>query len=188
MHSVWESVAERFTAYTLALPTSPAFICQPQVCDAQCCRRFSVNLGDTEAQRFAKASGLQWSDFLECEDGKPIALPIAQPYLLARSGGACKQLRPDLGCGQYEGRPNACRLYPHFILFIDPVSARPVHGDEPGMARSFSTAMAGAEPAPYVPLLLRHVDCPGFTGAPMGETEWARLFTETRLLQYPGLA
>lgn len=188
MRSVWELVAERFSAYQLTLPGSPTFICQPHTCDAQCCRRFSVNLGEAEVDRFAKASGLQLIEFLECEEGKPIALPIAQPYLLARGDGACKQLGSDLGCGQYQGRPNACRLYPHFILFIDPETARPVHGDEPGMSRSYAAALAGEEPAPYVPLLLRHVDCPGFTGAPMSDADWAALFADTYLLQYPGLA
>lgn len=184
MRTVWDLVAPRFLAYQLVLPGTPAFHCDPLLCDAQCCRLFSVNLGDREVQRFAREHRVAPIDFLECEDGKPIALPLAQPYVLARENGACKQLaRPALSCTTYEGRPNACRLYPHFVVFVDPATARPVHGDLEGMLASFA-ALPDAEPAPYVPLLLRHTDCPGSTGAPMDAHAWWNLTSDTFRLQY----
>ncbi len=186
METVWKRVSARFSAYQLALPGSSRFICQASACGAQCCRAFSVNLGEQEVRRFSAASGLSAAEFLECEEGEPIVLPLAQPYVLARENGQCRQLGGDLGCGNYAGRPNACRLYPHFIIFIDRESMRPVHGDLAGIRRSFEAAQSRDDPtcAPYVALLLRHVDCPGFTGAPMSEAEWQELFAETFALQY----
>ena len=187
MRSVWESIADRYAAYQLAMPGSPTFICQAELCDAHCCRAFSVNLGEAEVERMQRANGLQPLHFLESEDGVPLKLPLAQPYLLKRAENRCAQLGPWLSCGQYDGRPNACRLYPHFVLFIDPASLRPVHAEIDGMLASFAAATGVAELAPglYVPLLLRHVECPGFTGPPMTSIEWCKLFDDTFRLQYP---
>jgi Fe-S-cluster containining protein len=184
MRTVWTGVAQRFSGYQLVLPGSEQFICRAEHCGAQCCRAFSVNLGQADAERFAQASGLQLAEFLECEDGKPIALPLAQPYLLARADGRCRQLGADLSCGQYEGRPNACRLYPHFIIFVDPVTAKPVYAEMEGMELSFSAALGSDTAGPYAALLLRHTDCPGFTGLPMSEPGWKQLFEDTHRLQY----
>ena len=169
------------------MPGSPTFICQAELCDAHCCRAFSVNLGESEVERMQRASGLRPLDFLESEDGVIVNLPLAQPYLLKRAENRCAQLAPGLSCGQYEGRPNACRLYPHFVLFIDPVSLRPVHAEMDGMRASFAAATApdARPPGLYVPLLLRHVECPGFTGASMSSVEWSGLFEDTFRLQYP---
>jgi Fe-S-cluster containining protein len=183
MESAWQSVAERLGAYTLALPGCPTFICQPALCDAHCCRAFSVNLGEQEVARMQAASGQHPVTFLESEDGRPITLPMAQPYLLKRAENHCAQLSPDLACGQYEGRPNACRLYPHFVIFVDEQTGRPVSGDQPGMRLSIERLHAGAALAPYVPLLVRHVECPGFTGPPMNDAAWRTLFAETAQLQ-----
>jgi hypothetical protein len=36
-----------------------------------------------------------------------------------------------------------------------------------------------------VPLLLRHRPCPGFTGPPLGERAWLRLYLRTARLQFP---
>ena len=183
MRSLWESVADRYTAYRLVLPGAAAFVCQAELCDAYCCRAYSVGLGDAEVDRFQRASGLQPVEFLECEDGAPIRLPLAQPFLLRRADNRCAQLRDDLGCGQYEGRPNACRLYPHFVLVFDAETLRPVHSDTDVIAAAVASALGGA-PSPFVALLLRHIECPGFTGPPMSEAEWRTLFDETHRLQY----
>lgn len=184
MRSVWERVGSRFSAYQLVLPGTPGFVCDASACAAQCCRAFSVNLGEREAERFARMTGKAPADFLECEGGEPIALPLAQPYVLARSDGQCRQLSQGLGCMAYAGRPNACRLYPHFIVAIEPASGRPVHGDIAGIATSVRSVQNGAKAAPYVPLLLRHTDCPGSTGPAMTEADWWALFDETFRLQY----
>lgn len=184
MQSIWESLANRYSAYQLALPGSPRFICQPHSCDAYCCRAYSVSLSEPEAERMRATSGKSFVQLLECEDGEPINLPLAQPFLLRRENNRCAQLNADLGCGEYEGRPNACRLYPHFVLFIEIETGRPVHSDLDGMRASLDSAFATGA-TPYAPLLLRHIECPGFTGDPMSEPEWRELLLATAALQYP---
>lgn len=184
MASAWELIAARYAAYALGLPGSSRFECQAELCQAHCCRAFSVNLGDAEVARMERESGLQPLHFLECEDGEPLRLPMAQPYLLARAQNGCRLLGEDLGCTEYHGRPDACRLYPHFVVFVDPANGRPVTADLREMAASFAAALEGGE-GRYVPLLLRHIECPGFTGPPMAHREWEALLRATYQLQYP---
>lgn len=187
MSALWEVVAPRLMAYRLVLPGAASFVCQASFCEANCCRVFSVALGDREVERLGRASGLPVSAFLELEDGEPVALPLAQPYLLARSESRCRLLGPDLGCTQYEGRPDACRLYPHFVLFFEPATGRPIHADLAAMGSALEWALAGAREARCIPLLLRHVECPGFTGPLLGQEAWNSLLEETAHLQYPDL-
>jgi len=184
MNAAWVMIAARYEAYGLGLPGSCRFECQPDLCDAHCCRAFSVNLGASEVARMQRESTLQPVQFLECEDGEPITLPMAQPFLLARAENRCGLLGADLRCTQYHGRPDACRLYPHFVIFVDPKNGRPVTADLPVMSASFEAALAGRE-GRYVPLLLRHSECPGFTGPPMDHAEWEALLCATYQLQYP---
>ena len=184
MAAAFATIAPRFGAYALVLPGSSTFICKAEACEAHCCKVYSVSLGEREAERLVHSSGLARFQFLECEDGEPITLPLAQPYLLARREGACALLAPDLRCGQYHGRPDACRLYPHFVIFLDEGSGRPVHSYIPGMERSLELALAGGGPAPFLPLLLRHVECPGFTGPPLEHAAWQELLRTTWNLQY----
>ena len=179
----WAAVAERYAAYELVLPGSATFECQPRLCDAYCCRSYSVNLGDFEVARMAASSGLPASRFLEVEDGVPIALPMAQPYLLRREDNRCALLGDELGCTQYHGRPDACRLYPHFVVFIDEAAAKPVYADLDAIRLAMDAFRTGEAPA-LVPLLLRHVECPGFTGPAMTGADWGALFEATFTLQY----
>ena len=181
----WDSVRERWTAYQLLLPGSPSFICQAQACDAYCCRAYSVPLGDSEVARMERTSGLLRSRFLESEDGVPVLLPLAQPYLLARAENCCAMLGTDLGCTQYEGRPDACRLYPHFVLAFEP-------GDEPrrittvhDVRAAVAAAASGEMPQGAIPLLVGHTECPGFTGPPLGRDAWRDILLSTAALQYP---
>lgn len=184
MRAAWAALAPRFTAYELVLPGSPAFICKAERCESHCCRIYSVSLGDRELARLSKWSGLAPVELVESENGSPIALPLAQPYLLARGNGQCALLAEDLRCGQYHGRPEACRLYPHFVVCLDEATGRPVHADTDAMAASLAAVLTGREPEPYVPLLLRHLECPGFTGPGISEDSWLDLFGETFRLQY----
>jgi Fe-S-cluster containining protein len=184
MQAVWGRIAERFPAYELHLPGSPAFVCQAENCASHCCKIYSVSLDEPQLERLRRFSGLEASDLLELEDGEPIALPLAQPYLLARKDGRCALLGDDLRCSQYHGRPEACRLYPHFVIFIDEATGKPVHSDVLAMSRSLRQALRGEPPEPYVPLLLRHLECPGFTGPPLREATWHDLAAETFRLQY----
>jgi Fe-S-cluster containining protein len=184
MRSTWALVADRFQAYELLLPGSTSFVCKAQECEAHCCKIYSVSLGEREVARMRAASGLRPLQFLECENGEPIFLPLAQPYLLARENGTCGLLGNDLRCGQYEGRPDACRLYPHFVIVIRTSVIKPIYSDVLTIQTAAEAAAAGAPAAEYVPLLLRHMECPGFTGPPLAEDEWRALLLETVRLQY----
>lgn len=184
MREAWSALSERFAAYHLILPGSASFICQAEKCVAHCCKVYSVSLSERELERLSRFSGLEPVELLECEDGEPIALPLAQPYVLARRNGTCALLGDDLRCTQYHGRPEACRLYPHFVVFINQETGRPVHGDLDGMRASMSAAIHNHDPGPYVPLLLGHVECPGFTGPPLDADGWRDLMARTFRLQY----
>lgn len=179
----WERVRERFGAYSLVLPGTPSFICQANLCTAHCCHAFSVNLGEAEADRMARETGMRRVQFLELDEGEPIALPLAQPFLLAREGGHCRFLGPELGCTVYSGRPNACRLYPHFVVFVDAGTGK-VTTPAPADARRAVDALLAGQAASPVPLLLGHVECPGFTGDPLSEVAWRDLLAATYQLQY----
>jgi len=179
MRAVWATVASRFQAYELVVPGVAGFICQAERCVAHCCKVFSVALGEAELARLERFSGLERLDLLEHKGGTPVMLPLADPYLLARRDGHCAMLQDDLLCGQYEGRPDACRLYPHHVMFIDVATGRPAN---PALDR-FRHALVDAH-GPIVPLLMRHLECPGFTGAPLDATEWEELLYTTYRLQY----
>lgn len=181
MERVWEAARLRFPAYHLVLPGTPSFICEPAGCRARCCHAFSVTMGEADAARFTAETGLGQRQFLELEDGQPIRLPLAQPYVLARDGGRCRFLGESLACTVYSGRPDACRLYPHFIVFWDEAAARP---RTPAIGPGYPPAL----PEGLVPLLIGHGDCPGFTGPPLGASSWEALFRQTLALQGPAAA
>lgn len=184
MHEAWERVAPRFQAYHLIVPGSPKFICQPAVCTAYCCHAYSVSLSDADVQRMRRFESLEPVEFLELdEDGTPVTLPMAQPYLLARKDNHCKMLTPELGCGTYHGRPNACRLYPHFVVFWDAEADRARTTASRRVEAAFEAISKGKVYGP-TPLLLGHSECPGFTGEPIEEAEWWALFESTYQLQY----
>lgn len=183
--AAWESVRQRFPNYDIVLPGKPSFLCLASHCPSHCCKVYSVSLGEEEVTRMEQASGLDRHAFLEVEDGQVITLPLAQPFVLARRNGACTLLRDDLLCGQYAGRPNACRLYPHFVIVAD--TAR---GTVAGLGREATRALVtelldGTLDGPLVPVLVRHLDCPGFDGPPHNLETWPVLLEETARLQYP---
>ncbi len=188
MRDAWAGIRPRFTAYDLVLPGVPAFVCKASECEAHCCRVFSVALGDREVERLTAKTGRAPVEFLESENGEPIRLPLLQPYLLSRTDGGCSLLAHEELCGAYEGRPDACRLYPHFVIAIDETTGRPVHGDPDTIEAAVRVALGEpAPPSPLVPLLLRHLECPGFTGPPLPEAAWRTLLADTFRLQFrPG--
>lgn len=184
MESAWRKMSDRLDAYELVIPGTTAFGCLMSACTQHCCNRYTVNLSERDVDRVARFSGLAPRDFLDCEDGEPLALPLAQPYVLSRNQGTCVFLGPDMSCQQYEGRPNACRLYPHFVLFVDPETAKPTYGDTAAITRSFEHCLTG-QPFALVPVLMRHRACPGFDGdRRLAEPEWLSLLQETARIQY----
>ena len=186
LREAWAKVKERYLAYELLMPGDPSFICLTERCPQHCCRPFSVSLGERERARMERTSGLPARAFLECDEtGEPILLPLAQPYLLARRDGACALLGEHMLCGQYEGRPDACRLYPHFILAFDGPTMRPLHDDLPRIRAAVARLDDGAFDAHTPAVLVRHLQCPGFGGPSLPEHEWRSLLRETLALQYP---
>ena len=184
MTKAWGQMAERFAAYALVVPGMTAFDCLVGDCTEHCCNRYTVNLSSGDVDRVARYSGLAPRDFLECEDGEPLALPLAQPYVLARAEGTCVFLATDMSCRNYEGRPNACRMYPHFVLFVDPDTGRPTYGDTEAIRKSFAAWLDGRE-GNLVPVLMRHRACPGFEGARrLEEQEWREILRGTARIQY----
>lgn len=175
----WSTTRDRFSAYELLRPGDPSFVCQADKCVAHCCKVFSVALNDEERVRMERTSGLQPIHFLEMEGGEPVTLPLADPYLLGRKDGHCILLRDDLLCGQYEGRPDACRLYPHQLVFIDDARQRPSPPDIERFRESLTGKANG-----ITPLLLRHLECPGFTGEAHTDASWRALSVETYALQF----
>lgn len=188
MQHAWSLVQERFSAYALLVPGDASFDCLSSDCPAHCCRKYSVSLGENEVQRMITASGRAPIEFLETENGEPIAFPLAQPFMLSRTDGACTLLGDNLLCGEYEGRPDACRQYPHHVLFIDTTNAKPVYGDLERMAEAIAWfADSSSAPPDCVPVLVKHLDCPGFGGTALPSTEWDSLIDETVRLQYADL-
>ena len=179
LRDLWKRVEARYGSYRLVLPGEPRFICQPHECDAYCCRAFNVAIGEGEAERLRAASGLDPARFLESEDGEPIALPLATPFVLGRRDGRCVFLDAELACEQYEARPSPCRSYPHQVVFVDAGSGRPARPSPEEARRAVEAVIAGRPAGGATPLLLRHDQCPGFTGPPTTEAEWAALLRET---------
>jgi len=184
---IWESIRHRFAAYEHALPGSASFICKTDLCNCFCCKSYTVNLGEPEVARFAASSGLPTPRFLETEGDEPIILPMAQPYVLRRENSRCAFLGDDLRCTQYHGRPDACRLYPYFILVIDREAARPVYADRDKIQGAVAAFARNDTAHPFLPILVQHSECPGFTGPPMSEADWHTLFETTYDLQYGSL-
>lgn len=178
----WERVESRYEAYALLLPGDPSFVCQPKACDAHCCRKFSVSVGERERERMERLSEFSPVEFLECEDGRPIELPLARPYILRRAGDGCALLGPDLACTGYAGRPDACRQYPHQVVFVD-TGGNPLRRPGPEAAESVNRLATGQDPGDVMALLLRHVECPGFTGPALGRGDWGALLVATFQLQ-----
>lgn len=177
---LWARIATGYPGYAAVLPGDPAFLCQAQRCEAWCCRNLTVPIGDADAGRLAGFTGLPLSRLVESEDGVPLRLPLVDPYVLARRDGGCAHLGGDDTCTVYDGRPSACRLYPHQILFFDD-SGRPAAVRDPHAAVE---ALLNGEPGGVTPVLVRHLPCPGFTGPPLSARAWAALAREVAAVQF----
>ena len=129
-------------------------------------------LDEGEAERLAAAPACPPRGFLESEDGEVLALPLVTPFVLGRTEGHCVFLSAELSCEQYEARPDACRSYPHRWVFVDAGGRAAQPSPEAGR-RAVEALVAGRAGEGALPLLLRHDQCPGFTGPPSTEDAWA---------------
>lgn len=183
MAKLWKDTGTGLESHALVLPGDAGFVCQADLCDAWCCRNLTVALDDADADRIERSTGAIRPAFLECEDGNPIALPLVQPYLLGRRDGACVFLAADRRCSTYAGRPDACRLYPHSLLFVDAETGKPLSPLAPDRRAAVEAALDGRGHE-MVPLVIRHLACPGFTGPPLDESAWRALLGATYALQF----
>lgn len=183
MKQAWSDGCGGLETHALVLPGSPAFICQADRCDAWCCRNLTVAVDNLDVARIERETGHRPATFLESERGVPIALPLSQPYVLGRGEGACVFLEEDRRCGAYRGRPDACRLYPYSVLFADVETGRPLRLPAPDRRAAVEAALRG-DGCDVLPLLMRHLACPGFTGPAIDEAEWRTLLAETYSLQF----
>jgi Fe-S-cluster containining protein len=192
LRDLWTRVAKHCAAFELVLPGSASFVCQAAACPVHCCKVFGiVPVSEDEIQRLSRFSGLERVQLVETRDGRPLVLPelpANRPYHLSRTAdGACALLGDDLFCSQYEGRPDACRVYPHYVFFFDSQTERPVIADDAEGREAIAHLVAGdiaAAEGQLLPVLLRHGGCPGFTGPALGREEWLALVQATFQLQY----
>jgi Fe-S-cluster containining protein len=191
LRDLWSRVAPRCAEFDLVLPGDSVFVCQAGSCPVHCCKVFGiVPLGEAELIRLSRSSGIAPLVLIETEDGEPLthsALPERRPYFLARSGGFCRLLGADLLCSQYEGRPDACRQYPYYVFFFDPSPGRPIRAGWSEMRAALDQTVDGCQTAvvpALTPLLIRHRQCRGITGAPLARPDWQALFDQTFRLQY----
>jgi Fe-S-cluster containining protein len=90
------------------------FECGPDVaCFGACCRNKRLPLGPYDILRLRRALNLSSTQVLERYADLGMDAPSGFPALTLRlePDGRCPFIGPD-GCGVYEHRPAACRLYP----------------------------------------------------------------------------
>lgn len=75
---------------------------------AQCCKQSTVKLFERELEDLAKAAGMRFKDFLrDCVEPSE-----EEGIILKRNENGCIFLHGN-DCLIYEGRPSACRHFPH---------------------------------------------------------------------------
>ena len=176
LEALWERIRERYGSYRLVLPGEPSFICQPHECDAYCCRAFNVALDERGGGAVGgRPPAGPPSRFLESEDGEPITLPLANPFVLGRREGHCVFLSDELACDEYEARPDAVPLCIRTrSCSSTPRAGRAAQPPAEAGRRAVEAVAEGRATEGPVPLLLRHDQCPGFTGPASTEEAWAR--------------
>ncbi len=186
MQAAWSLAEARLATYRLVCPGEPSFRCLASECPTNCCVPYTVALSAEDLDRLVRVTRRPVRELVECEGEEPVVLPLAEPYVLAREGGRCRFLGADGLCTVYEGRPNACRLYPFQVVFVERESGKPRAGTPRlvSRARDLFTSGTADEHEPVLPLLLRHAACPGMVGPPLDVGEWRRLALQVLELQY----
>lgn len=92
------------------------FTCHPALaCFNRCCRRPTVILKPYDLIRLRRRLGISSTDFLERFTVRLLEeqsrLPLVLLDIAGAEGGGCPFLEAG-GCGVYEDRPGACRLFP----------------------------------------------------------------------------
>ena len=175
----------------LVTPDTHSFNCQPDVCDALCCRRpyiAGMSIWDIELLEKTEnapsdllvESGVTVTGKLETirEAQKSESTQDTLSWLPQDTHGKCIFLRQDNSCGCYSTRPNSCAQYPYTLLFI-PINGRKILSytkniEELEQSVHIATAELNGTPN-YVPLIVRDSACPGFTGKAMGKISYNTL-------------
>ncbi len=167
----------------LVAPGTPGFRCQPQTCDALCCRSpYLAGVSERDVS-LLREGGEEPLHFLDIDPGQLQELlgqgmRWSQFVTLRQEESRCVFLGEDLSCGAYERRPDGCALYPHRLVFVPPGGDRIATNVESVdlLDRSVRIAL-GWEPGepPYVPLVLRDLACPGFTEPPLSSAGYTAL-------------
>lgn len=114
----------------LAAGETFAFTCHPGVpCFNSCCADINIVLTPADVLRLARRLEMDTRQFLETYTTNPITKDLRIPMVMLRmtekEGKPCPFVG-DKGCGVYEDRPWACRMYP-LGMAIPPARA----GEEP---------------------------------------------------------
>lgn len=192
--TTWDTIGGG--ADRLVTPDSPAFTCQPNLCDSMCCRApytASLSIWDIEALERQHLDAAQFLAIGASSAPHPATVHRDRPgykreehrstlwWLDQPTDERCTFLGSDGGCSVYDARPNGCAQYPHTLVFtpIDSPKLVARHSDIEALdlaVRIAAGAAVGA--AAYVPLVLRDTACPGFTGPPIGRNAYQRLLLE----------
>jgi Fe-S-cluster containining protein len=100
----------------LAQGTSFCFDCQPNVsCFTNCCADVNIVLTPADVLALARRTGLTTGEFLDRHTMHPITKDLHLPVVMLRMSATPEKRCPfvgEKGCGVYEDRPWACRMYP----------------------------------------------------------------------------
>lgn len=92
------------------------FGCHPKVsCFNRCCADVNILLTPLDVLRLARRSGMSTREFLDRHTLVPITKDLHLPVVMLRMGDEPEKRCPFStadGCGVYEDRPWACRMYP----------------------------------------------------------------------------
>ena len=106
------------------------FTCHPGVpCFNDCCADINVVLTPYDVLQLARARGMNTRDFRDTHTMNPITKDLQLPIVMLKMRDDEAKRCPfvgDEGCGVYESRPWACRMYP-LGMAIPPARA----GEEP---------------------------------------------------------
>ena len=106
------------------------FTCHPGVpCFNTCCADVNIVLTPLDALSLARRNEMNTHDFLETHTSNPITKDLQLPMVMLKMRDEAEKRCPFLsenGCGVYEDRPWACRMYP-LGMAIPPARA----GEEP---------------------------------------------------------
>lgn len=106
------------------------FTCHPGVpCFNACCADVNIILTPLDVLRLARKAGLHTREFLDLYTLNPITKELQLPIVMLKMNNEPEKRCPFLeshGCGVYDQRPWACRMYP-LGMAIPPARA----GEEP---------------------------------------------------------